>query len=115
MLREQSVRAPDAVLSDAPPSSTRSRVRAPWARGIVRPPAPVRLLGMAAVLGGLYALGALLPFWYLGTPESGAVFFPAAGLTVSTLTLTRRRTWPLWLATIAVAEIAVDLTHDQSV
>jgi signal transduction histidine kinase len=66
-----------------------------------------------AAFGGLYALGALLPFWYLTSPESGAAFFPAAGLTLGALVLTPRRTWPLWLAVVAVTEMAVDLTHGQ--
>ena len=74
-----------------------------------------RLALVAVLLGGLYALGALLPFWYLNSPEAGAAFFPPAGLTLSVLVLSPRRTWPLWLAVVATAEIAVDLTHGQSV
>ncbi len=70
---------------------------------------------VAVLLGGLYALGALLPFWYLTSPEAGAAFFAPAGITVSVLLLSPRRTWPLWLAVVAVAEMAVDLTHGQSV
>jgi len=74
-----------------------------------------RLAAVAVALGGLYALGALLPFWYLGAPEAGAAFFPPAGLTVCVLGLSPRRTWPLWLAVVATAEIAVDLTHGQTI
>jgi signal transduction histidine kinase len=70
---------------------------------------------LAVVLGVLYALGALLPFWFLKSPEAGAAFFPSAGLTLATLVLTPRRTWPLWLSVIVVAEMAVDLTHGQTV
>src|SRR5215213_2748132 len=69
----------------------------------------------AFALGGLYALGALLPFWFLSSPDAGAAFFPSAGVTLAALALTPRRTWPLWLAAVAVAEVAVDLTHDQTV
>src|SRR5688572_8659213 len=63
------------------------------------------LAGVACLLAGLYALGALLPFWYLNAPEAGAAFFPPAGITVATLALTPRRTWPLWLAVIAATEL----------
>ena len=73
------------------------------------------LIAAACGLGGLYALGALLPFWYLSEPASGVAFFPSAGLTLAFLALTPRRTWPLWLATVAAAEMTVDLTHDQTV
>jgi signal transduction histidine kinase len=77
--------------------------------------ARVGLLALVAVLlGALYAVGALLPFWYLSSPQAGAAFFPPAGLTLSVLLLSPRRTWPLWLAVVAVAEIAVDLTHGQT-
>jgi integral membrane sensor domain MASE1 len=65
-------------------------------------------------LAGLYALGALLPFWYLTSPEAGAAFFPAAGLTLAIFTLSPRRTWPLWFAVVAVTEVIVDVTHGQS-
>jgi signal transduction histidine kinase len=79
------------------------------------PGAPMRrtfmLLGLAVVVGGLYALGALLPFWFLASPSSGAAFFPPAGITLAALLLTPRRTWPLWLAAAMIAELAVDLTH----
>src|SRR4051812_32860185 len=74
-----------------------------------------RVVAQVVVVGGLYALGALLTFWYFHAPEKGVAFFPPAGLTVATLLLTRRRMWPLWLAAVAVAEIAVDLTHGQSI
>jgi signal transduction histidine kinase len=66
------------------------------------------------VLGALYALGALLPFWYLTSPQAGAAFFPPAGITLSVLVLSPRRTWPLWLVVVAVVEIVVDLTHGQT-
>jgi signal transduction histidine kinase len=62
----------------------------------------------------LYALGALLTFWWLHAPETGSVFFPSAGLTLAALLLTPRRMWPLWLTAVAIAEISVDLSHDQS-
>lgn len=76
----------------------------------------VRLFGLALGLGALYALGALLPWWFLkDTSTSGSAFFPPAGLTLAALALTPRRTWPLWLSAAAIAELSVDLTHNISV
>ena len=69
------------------------------------------LLGLGVIIGGLFALGALLPFWFLASPNSGAAFFPPAGVTLAALLLTPRRTWPVWLVAAMVAELAVDLTH----
>ena len=37
-------------------------------------PQPLRYLALAVVIGCLYALGALLTFWYLDAPEAGAAF-----------------------------------------
>src|SRR4051812_15124526 len=73
-----------------------------------------RVVGIAALLGGAYAIGALLPFWYLTSPAAGAAFFPPAGLTLSALVLTPRRYWPLLLVVVGTAELAVDITHGQS-
>jgi signal transduction histidine kinase len=88
-------------------------------RPVLWPSARTKTVAKYAVavagFGVVYALGALLPFWYLSAPESGAAFFPSAGLTVAMLLLTHRRTWPLWLAAAGVAELIVDLTHGQAV
>jgi signal transduction histidine kinase len=75
----------------------------------------VRLLATAVVLGALYALGALLVFWFLATPSLGSAFFPPAGLTLAALALTPRRTWPLWLVAAGTAEFFVDVTHHLTV
>jgi len=75
----------------------------------------LRALALAVVIGGIYALGALLTFWYLSAPETGVAFFPPAGLTIAVLLLTPRRSWPLWLAAVAVAEIWIDLAHGQTI
>jgi signal transduction histidine kinase len=69
-------------------------------------------LAIALCLAAAYAVGAWVPFWYL-SPTGGVAFFPPAGLTVATLILTPRRTWPLWLAAFGAAEIGVDLAHHQ--
>ncbi len=74
-----------------------------------------QMFACAIALGCLYALGALLTFWFFQDPATGAAFFPPAGLTVGALLLAPRRSWPWLLAAVAVAEIAVDLSHHQSV
>jgi signal transduction histidine kinase len=116
VIDDRGARAPLA----APPRPVRARHNVTRPRddfelpvGMIDVTGPVRLAAMAGALSGLYALGALLPFWYLTSPDSGAAFFPAAGLTLSVLVLTPRRTWPLWLAVVAVTEITVDMTHGQ--
>ena len=73
-----------------------------------------RRLALAVLFGCAYALGALLTIWYFNTPKAGAAFFPSAGLTLAMLLLTPRRTWPLWLAAVAVAEISIDLVHGET-
>lgn len=73
------------------------------------------LLAKACLLGCLYAVGALLPFWFLDAPDAGVAFFPAAGLTLSALLRSPARTWPLWLVTVGIAELSVDLTQGQSI
>ena len=72
-------------------------------------------IGLVVLVGGLYALGAELPFWFLRSPAAGAPFFPSAGVTLVALVLTRRRYWPLLLAGVAVAEVTVDLQHHQTI
>ena len=103
-----------SLLSDLPTAGVDLDPAAPTAPRSVDLGRAGRLALVACVLGGLYALGALLPFWFLTSPQSGAAFFPAAGLTLAVLVLSSRRTWPLWLAVVAVAELVVDLTHGQS-
>ncbi|HUI48713.1 MAG TPA: MASE1 domain-containing protein [Acidimicrobiia bacterium] len=74
----------------------------------------LRMLVTAAVLGGLYALGAVLTYHFLSAPGAGASFFPPAGITLATLLVTPRRTWWLWLLAFGIAEFTLDLTHNQT-
>ena len=104
-------RLPDGRVVDAPIAIATFRLWRP-VPGRDGPPM-LGYVGIAIGLGGLYALGALLPFWYLKSPEAGAAFFPSAGLTLAVLLLTPRRTWPIWLAVIGVSEFLVDITHGQ--
>jgi signal transduction histidine kinase len=72
-------------------------------------------VGLAACLGGVYALGAWVSIWYQSPVGGASAFWPPAGLTVATLLLTPRRTWPLWLAFFGAAEFGVDVAHHQAV
>ena len=101
---------PDARAVDAPVTDATVR---PWRAARRATRSNLRWVGIAIGLGGLYALGALLPFWFLKSPEAGAAFFPAAGLTLTVLLLTPRRMWPIWLAIIFGTEYLVDITHGQ--
>jgi signal transduction histidine kinase len=73
------------------------------------------MAALLAAFAALYAAGALLTYWYLTPDGASASFFPPAGLTLATLLLAPRRTWPLWLATVAVTEITIDLARWSSV
>ncbi len=72
-------------------------------------------LGAATGLFGWVALayigGAVLSWQTFGA-EIGPAFFPAAGVTVSAMLLTRRSRWPVIVAAIFLAEFAVDLRYD---
>ena len=75
-------------------------------------------LRTAALLGAfaaLYTVGALLTYWYLTPDGASASFFPPAGLTLAVLLLAPRKTWPLWLATVVLTEVTIDLARDNTV
>jgi len=74
----------------------------------------LRILAAAAVVGGLYAFGAVLTYHYLSAPGAGASFFPPAGVTLAALLATPRRTWWIWLLAAGIAELTVDLAHGQT-
>jgi signal transduction histidine kinase len=75
--------------------------------------APQFALVVVAV-GALYVVGAWSAFWLQGPDATGAAFFPAAGITLAVLSVMPKHRWPWILATIVVAELAVDLWHGQS-
>lgn len=70
-------------------------------------------LGRAAGLFGVvllaYGAGATLSWQSFGAGVIGPAFFPAAGVTVAALLLSRRALWPVVLVAIALAECLVDL------
>jgi signal transduction histidine kinase len=65
----------------------------------------------ALVLGLAYAAGSLLVYNYLDRDAVGVVFFPAAGLGVAAMMLTRPRVWPLWIVAIAIPEVVIDMSR----
>ena len=73
------------------------------------------MVALVAAFAALYTAGALVTFWYLTPSGASASFFPPAGLTLAVLMITQRRTWPVWLTTIAVTEITIDLFRHSSV
>jgi signal transduction histidine kinase len=73
-----------------------------------------RTVALLGAFAALYTAGALITYWYLTPDGASASFFPPAGLTLAALLLAPRRTWPLWLATIAVTEITIDLARHSS-
>jgi signal transduction histidine kinase len=107
---------PSVVTDDFPllPTELTRPARPETRANGARPHRAIGLVLLAVALGSIYALGALLPFWYLSSPAPGVVFFPSAGLTLATLLLSPRRLWPLWLSAFFVAEFAVDVTHSQT-
>jgi signal transduction histidine kinase len=70
---------------------------------------------LVCAVGILYALGAESAFWFAGSVETGVAFFPAAGLTLAVLAVTKRNRWIFVLTAVAVAEVTVDLRHGQTV
>jgi signal transduction histidine kinase len=74
----------------------------------------LRMCAAAAVVGGLYALGAVLTYRYLSAPGAGASFFPPAGISLAALLATPRRYWWMFLLAVGIAEMTVDLTHGQT-
>ncbi len=62
-------------------------------------------------IGLCYAAGAELAWGMFGASTIGLAFFPPAGLTLASMVLLPRRSWPAVVAAILVGEIAVDLRH----
>ena len=75
-------------------------------------------IGYAAGLFGWVALpylaGSVLSWQTFGA-GIGPAFFPPAGVTVAAMLLNRRALWPVIVAAIVVAELAVDLRYGAAV
>jgi len=69
-----------------------------------------RNLVISALVAAAYAAGAQLAYSWFGAGIF-PVFFPAAGVTLAALVLTRRAAWPFVLAGAGMAEVGVDLAH----
>jgi integral membrane sensor domain MASE1/anti-sigma regulatory factor (Ser/Thr protein kinase)/GAF domain-containing protein len=73
--------------------------RHPWARGAA----------VFVLVASGYVVGYKLAQNWFSASDQGASFFPPAGLTLATLVLVRRRSWPFVLAAAASAEVTLDL------
>ena len=69
---------------------------------------------MFGVVGLCYAAGAELAWGIFGAGTIGLAFFPPAGVTLAAMVLVPRRSWPVVVAAIVLAEITVDLRHGLS-
>jgi serine/threonine-protein kinase RsbW len=86
---------------------------------LFRAGSPARTRAGAALLFALVAFGYVLGYqlasrWF-SAEDQGASFFPAAGVTLAALVLTRRRLWPVVLAAAALSEITLDLWNGTDV
>jgi integral membrane sensor domain MASE1 len=72
-------------------------------------PAWAQNLSLFAAVFLSYAAGAQLAVTAFGASELGPAFFPPAGVTVAAMLLARRAQWPVIVAAIVLAEMAVDL------
>lgn len=70
---------------------------------------PVRI----AIFVACYALGSLVAYSLIDLSAAGAVFFPAAGVSVAALVLSPRSQWPAILAAIVVTEFVIDSLQGQ--
>src|SRR3954471_2710791 len=75
---------------------------------------PERAIQLFFLVGAGYALGAELSWRWFGASDIGLAFFPAAGVTIAALVLTRRSSWPVILLAAGTAEFVVDVAHGLS-
>jgi serine phosphatase RsbU (regulator of sigma subunit)/anti-sigma regulatory factor (Ser/Thr protein kinase) len=81
--------------------------------GVGTKQALVRIVLTFGTVAVAYALAAQVAYDWFGAGVF-PVFFPAAGVTVSALVLSRRALWPAMLAGAGTAEVVVDLAHNSS-
>jgi integral membrane sensor domain MASE1 len=70
-----------------------------------------RAIQLFALVGALYALGAEVSWRWFGASDIGLAFFPAAGVSIAALVVTRRPWWPVILLAAGTAEFLVDIAH----
>lgn len=73
-------------------------------------PRAITLLLVAAS----YAAGSALAYGLIHLSSAGAVFFPAAGVSLAALVLSPRSHWPAIALTVATTELLIDLAQDHS-
>lgn len=89
--------------------------RLPWAAPSTITPQLVAWAVALAVAYWLVTKVVVYDLLGLNDDTAGVVFFPAAGLGIAAMMLTRPRIWPLWIAAIATAEIAINLQNGDAV
>ena len=102
-------RAPDRTAAPGRPRAVRTPGASPAAAAQAWPTWLVVLVVAAG-----YSAGSLVSFLLFQASTAGAVFFPPAGVSFAALVLTPRRQWPWVLATVAVAEMVLDVSQGQS-
>ncbi len=73
-------------------------------------PTRAELALAALVAAGYYGLGTMV-FRLLDDAAAGAPWWPAAGLTLGALCVSRRAAWPVLLGAVFAADVAVDLVE----
>ena len=66
-------------------------------------------------VAGSYAAGSAVAYWLIHLSDAGAVFFPAAGVSLAALVLSPRSRWPAVLLTVAVTEFVIDQVQGLSI
>jgi signal transduction histidine kinase len=69
---------------------------------------------LAVAAGSAYAVFYQAAFWFQIRPAGTSALFEPAGLAFAVLFLAPRRTWPLFLAVFAAAEISISLWHGRA-
>lgn len=66
------------------------------------------------LIAACYALGSAVAYGLIHLSSAGAVFFPAAGVSLAALVLSPRRHWPAIALTVATTELLIDLAQGHS-
>lgn len=75
----------------------------------------VRITGLMVLVAIAYAAGSMVSYTLINLSSAGAVFFPAAGVSLAALTLSPTSRWPAILATVAVTEFVIDTVQGHPV
>ena len=82
--------------------------------GTPRPEWQITLGTLVLVCAG-YVAGSTVAYWLIHLSEAGAVFFPAAGVSLAALVLSPRSRWPAIVLTVAATEFVIDQVQGHSI